>query len=388
MNSATPPYQPSLNPVGVTDWVKGILSHPFMPAVFFLSGVTYDTLTLSRIDRLSDNLLLLLYLGLLGWLIVLKGRQAMTTLSENKPTGISGVLQTIHHHAEPYVPMAIQFLLGGLFSAYAIFYFKSSSFGTTAIFFGLLVGLLVTNEFLRNRLSSMKLLVSLYTVVCFSFFTFFLPVLVRYMNAFIFLLGAFLSLAVTLWVVELIYKRHPEIPRKEKILTSVPAVFLISILVGFYYLNWIPPVPLSLKYGGMYHHITKENGRYQLNYAPGTWYQFWKRSDDQFGDEEQVYCFTAVFAPIDLQTTIFHHWQYRSSEPGRSSDYATVDRIPIPIHGGRAGGYRAYSVKKRVDPGEWRVTVETHDGRVVGRVDFFVNKETRPQTQTWEVIAY
>ena len=54
--------------------VQSILAKPFMPAVFFFSGVTYDTLTLTRIDRLQDNLILLIYLLLLGVLIVLTGR--------------------------------------------------------------------------------------------------------------------------------------------------------------------------------------------------------------------------------------------------------------------------------------------------------------------------
>ena len=35
---------------------------PVLPAFFFLAGVTYDSLTLTRIDRLLDNLILLLYL--------------------------------------------------------------------------------------------------------------------------------------------------------------------------------------------------------------------------------------------------------------------------------------------------------------------------------------
>ena len=54
--------------------LRTILGKPFMPPVFFFSGVTYDTLTLTRIDRLQDNLLLLIYLLLLGVLIVLIGR--------------------------------------------------------------------------------------------------------------------------------------------------------------------------------------------------------------------------------------------------------------------------------------------------------------------------
>lgn len=45
-----------------------------------------------------------------------------------------------------------------------------------------------------------------------------------------------------------------------------------------------------------------------------------------------------------------------------------ADRIPLKISGGREGGYRAYSLKQRLDPGDWQVDVESQDGRIVGRV--------------------
>jgi hypothetical protein len=54
--------------------VQSILAKPFMSGQFFASGVTYDSLTLTRIDRLLDILILLLYLVMLGFLIVLTGR--------------------------------------------------------------------------------------------------------------------------------------------------------------------------------------------------------------------------------------------------------------------------------------------------------------------------
>src|SRR5580765_8296945 len=64
--------------------VRTILGKPFMPPVFFFSGVTYDTLTLTRIDRLQDNLLLLIYLLLLGVLIVLTGRLGIEPAPERE----------------------------------------------------------------------------------------------------------------------------------------------------------------------------------------------------------------------------------------------------------------------------------------------------------------
>lgn len=350
--------------------IRAAFSKPLFPVVFFFSGVTFDSFTMTRIDSLLDNLGLLLYLSLLGALIILTARMDTRMGVEAPPTGLGGVPGLVAR-AQPYYPHAIQFLLGGLYSAYTIFYLQSASLTATAVFFGVLVALLVGNEFLHDRLSNLRLLVSLYALVVLSFFTFFLPVLTGWMNTWVFLIGAGLSAAVTLKVVELIYQGRPTASRWEPVLSGLPALGLIVVLVGFYFLNWIPPVPLSMKFGGVYHKITKADGTYHLTFEQGAWYQFWKRSDDPFRGEEPAYCFTAVFAPVDLHTTIYHRWQYRSRN---GHDFSTTDRIGFAISGGREGGYRVYTAKQRVMPGDWRVDVETPEGRIIGRVSFRVDE--------------
>jgi hypothetical protein len=231
--------------------------------------------------------------------------------------------------------------------------------------------LLVGNEFLRDRLSNLRLLVSLYALVCFAFFTFFLPVMTGYMNVAIFLLGAALSVAVTLRVVQLIYRDNPDGSRGEAVGVTAPALALIGLLVGFYFLNWIPPVPLSLKFGGIYHEVKKTGDRFELSFEK-EWYEVWKRSDTTFPANEPIYCFTAVFAPVALDTTVYHHWYFR---PIDGKPFMHVDRIPIRISGGREGGYRAYTFKQRLDPGDWRVDVEAADGRIIGRVSVKVEEK-------------
>ena len=317
-----------------TQTIKAVLTKPFMPAVFFLSGVTYDSVTLTRIDRLQDNLLLLIYLLLLGVLIVLTGRLGIEPAPDreqlaNLSPSIRWVLKS-----RPYYPMASQFLLGSLFSAYTIFYSRSATLTSTGVFFALLIVLLVANEFLRDRLSSLRLLVSLYALVCFAFFTFFLPVMIGHMNAAIFLAGAVLSLGVTFRVVQLIYRENPDRSNREAVLVTAPAFALIGLLVGFYFLNWIPPVPLSMKFGGIYHEVKKTGDRFELTFEKA-WYQVWKRSDDIFPANEPIYCFTAVFAPVDLNTTIYHHWYFRQNS---DKPFTHADRIAIKISGGREGG--------------------------------------------------
>ncbi len=344
--------------------IKSVLAKPFMPPVFFFSGVTYDTLTLTRIDRLQDNLLLLIYLLLLGVLIVLIGRLGIEPAPDREQLAALSPFTRWMLQARPYYAMAVQFLLGGLFSAYAIFYSRSATLTSTAIFFALLVVLLVGNEFLHDRLSNLRLLVSLYALVCFAFFTFFLPVMTGHINAPIFLIGAGLSAVVTLRVVHLIYRNNPARSKREAVGVTAPAFALIGLLVGCYFLNWIPPVPLSMKFGGIYHEVKKTGDRFELSFEK-QWYQVWKRSDNTFPANEPIYCFTAVFAPVDLNTTVYHHWYFRTSS---SKPFVHADRIPIKISGGREGGYRAYTFKQRLDPGDWRVDVETEDGRIVGRV--------------------
>ena len=49
-------------------------------------------------------------------------------------------------------------------------------------------------------------------------------------------------------------------------LVTAPAFALIGLLVGFYFLNWIPPVPLSLKFGGIYHEVKKTGDRFELSF--------------------------------------------------------------------------------------------------------------------------
>ena len=334
-----------------------------MPAVFFLSGVTYDTLTLTRIDRLLDNLLLLLYLSLLGVLIVLKSRDDLG----------APVQAPMLTRLRPHYPAAIQFLLGGLFSAYAIFYSRSASWTSNAVFFGLLIALLIANEFLRDRLSSVRLLAALYALVMLSFLTFFLPVVTGLMNTLMFLLGAAIAGFLSLRLVALAQGGTDQAtPRRQIYRDSAPALAVLAVLVLLYFVNWIPPVPLSLKFGGLYHEVEKVDDRYRLGFEAARWYQLWKRSDTVFHGEGPAYCFTAVFAPVDLKTTIYHHWQYRAPRRNGAGTFTTTDRIPMLISGGREEGYRGYTVKSRVTGGDWRVDVETEDGRIVGRVAFRV----------------
>lgn len=240
--------------------MQEVWTQPLTTAVFFFGGVAYDTLTLTRIDRLLDQLILLLYLSLLGALIVLTGRAQLGLLPQAPDSHRAFHPLQLIHRVQPHIPKALQFLFGGLFSAYAIYYFQSASLTTTAVFLGFIVMLLIVNEWFHNHVSSLTMLLALFAIVMMSFLTFFLPVVLGRMNAWIFLVGAGLSAVIVWRLLSMMYRGAVGATTWAQWRTGAPALAMITLMIGFYFLNWIPPVPLSLKFAGMYHQVQRVDG--------------------------------------------------------------------------------------------------------------------------------
>lgn len=331
-----------------------------VPPTLFFGGVTWDVLTLQRIDALLDNLILGVYLVLFGGFVVL------TTLSRNDRP-----LPTPLRKLSTWAPSIIQFLAGGLFSAYVIYYTRSASFSTASLFLLVLVALLVANELIWGRFWSSYVLIGIYFLALFCYFTFFLPSMLGTMGFGVFLTSGFLSAGLAIGLVLYLDSKQ--------VFTStggfLGAVGLIGLLLGtmvlFYVNHWIPPVPLALREGGVYNDVTHEGDAFVLHYEQPPWYRPWRNDSDPFhlAPDDTVHCFAAVFAPTNLEAEIYHHWQYYDN---LRDTWVDTDRIGYEVVGGRRNGYRGVTFKRHVHPGEWRVTVETEDRRPIGRIRFDV----------------
>jgi hypothetical protein len=348
----------------------------FLPVVSFTAGFTWDSVTLTRIDLWSDNLILLTYIILLAGMLILVNFINDGMISKK------WILKY-----QSWYPMGIQFFLGGLFSTYVVFYFKSAALTKNWLFLGFLIIILIGNEFIENRLSNLKLQFILYFLATFSYFIFFIPVLIKVMNTFVFVLSGIISV---IWVLGLLYfiiKKSNKRTLKEfkKITIIIIAVFFILNL--FYFLNWIPPVPLSLKDAGIYHHVSRVDEQYKVKLEKGPWYYFWKSSDDNFHYQtgDTVYCYAAVFAPTALNKKIIHQWQIYDK---KSDEWKTTDQLSYKISGGRDGGYRGYSYKKNMQYGEWRINVITKEGLLLGRLNFDVSPVRSKIIQLKSIFKY
>lgn len=345
----------------------------FIPIISFFLGFTWDSLTLSRIDQLFDSLILFLYIILLGAIIIL-----MLLIDKDKIH-----IRILNKYREWY-PAAIQFFLGGLFSTYVIFYFQSASFTKTSLFLVLLIGLFIANEFLHNKLKNLLLLLSMYFLAIFSFFVFFLPVLFTVMSVYIFLLSGLVSLGIVILILYLL-RKYEVIETKIELQHYYALITGIYIILNlFYFLNWIPPVPLSMKYAGIYHNVHRSGDYYVLKHEQPKWYQILKTDDSKFyyHEGDSVYCYAAVFAPTNLNQKIYHEWQLYSPN---KSEWLSSDKLGYELKGGREGGYRGYTLKKNIKPGEWRVKIVTADNLLLGTINFDIIPDNRIN-RVWELI--
>ena len=78
--------------------------------------------------------------------------------------------------------------------------------------------------------------------------------------------------------------------------------------------------------------------------------------------------YTPVAAPAGLRQPIVHRWR-------RDGRVVTTVRLPGPVLGGRAAGFRTYSRKSDFPPdpgGRWSVDVLTASGQLIGRLRFTI----------------
>ena len=342
----------------------------YFPILFFIGGFIFDSLTLGRIDRVYDTVVLCSHMIFLSITLYL-----YNTVGNDRWQG-----SFIRRYSE-YFPLAIQFFFGALSSAFVIYFFRSVSLSKTMFFFILLVLLLFANEFLKKKISNKYLQFSIYFFISFTFFAFMIPTLIREMNTFIFIISGLVSLSSTLALIRFIYRSGPGMRAEVSLKKLVGLIFSIYITINvFYAFNLIPPVPLALDTGLVAHDVRKENNEYIVTYEKNPWYVFWRKHDSNFHRQagQRVYVFTSVFAPTDLKKSIFHRWKWYNPETGI---WEVTDDIGFKVTGGRDLGFRGYTHKNNLREGQWKVHVITEEELVLGVVDFEVKNTAEPHEE-------
>lgn len=337
----------------------------------FLLGFFLDYLTLTRVDRLFDNLVLLSYL-----LLVLLGIVVTNAHVTGRIQGLFGK-QSVETFR-----FLLPFSFGGLFSGLLVFYSKSGAILASAPFLLILVGFLVGNELLKKHYERFLFQLTVFYVALFAYTALVLPVLVESIGPSVFIMSGLLSLAffaLTIRVLRFVARDVVE----RSVRSLVPIVAIVFITFNILYFNgMIPPVPLSLTEAGVYHSVTRlRSGGYGLSYEEPHWWEFGYATAKTYRQSagEPAYAWSSIYAPTGLSTAIVHRW-YRYDEETRK--FIDITAIPFVISGGRQEGFRGYSMKQNLTAGRWRVDVETERGQVIGRFFFTVELVSSPPALT------
>ena len=270
-------------------------------------------------------------------------------------------------------PLLTQLAFGSLLSMSLLFYWFSGSFSVSWPVFVFLISSIIFNESFRNAYLRPVVQVALFTFVLFSFFALLFPYLFNSLDASVVLLGGGVSLIFSLLFIFSLVRAVPALrPRVKLMLVSVSVVFLV--MQSLYFLNLIPPLPLSLREAGMYYRIERVGGTYLFEGEEESFVnRFLPGQILRQGASERVYAYTSVYSPADLDTVIFHVWEYYDVT---KQAWVKTDRLSFFITGGRVDGYRGFTYKSRLMVGKWRVSVETERGQVLGRIRFTYEKRS------------
>lgn len=330
-------------------------------SVAFLSGFIIDNLTLTRIDVLWSSLVLFAYL-LVAIAAVFVSTAAQSTM----------VRRVLPDRLFSLSPLFTQFAFGALFSGYFVFYMRSASLVSSWLFVVLLASLLLGNEFFKNYYQRFELQVNILFVAIFFFATLYMPIVLKRMDAQVFLTSGAVSLFAIVLFIILLSRIVPEMVRKTRSVLTLGLGSVFMLINVLYFANIIPPIPLVLKEANVYHLVEKiADGSYKVQTEPVKWYDLLRRYHPRIHrvPHEPLYFYSSVFAPTRLSVPLIHEWQYFDAVKNK---WVTTDRLSFQIVGGREGGYRGYSVKGNLFAGEWRVNVTTERGQSLGRTSFTV----------------
>ncbi len=348
-------YLPS-NTAELIHWYERYVSPIALIVGFLLDSFVF----LDRVDVIFGNILLLTYLVLAGVAIVL-----LNVVEAGRAQ------YPIMLRIAPFLPVVIQLFFGALFSGYLSLYSRSAGVAVSWVFVLVLAFLLIGNERFRTLYQKLPFQLSIYFTALYSFLIFFLPLIFKQIGPMMFLLAGVLSLVIITLVITLLRKLVRERFLETQVTTMRSIAAIVVVFNMLYFMNLIPPLPLALKEGGMYHRVVRTEGAYRLS---GELQSFGVRylsmpATLHLAAGEPAFVFTAVFAPSGLSTVLRHEWQFFNET---TDSWETRSDVRFTITGGRDGGFRGYSQKQNLEEGAWRVNVLTEHGQIIGRIRFGV----------------
>jgi hypothetical protein len=350
-------------------WLRRYENH--ISAISLAGGFAFDAWAFGQIDRPETQAVFIVYLLVAGIAIaVLHGLESRP--EERRP---SDRVRTI-------LIFVTQFALGCLLSGFCVFYIRSASLTSSWPFLLAMVAIFIGNEYLRRYHSRLVFAALLFFFSLYSYAILLVPLVVQRIGKVPFLISGAIAVVIFAIYMRALARLGHERYRGARMQVLAGMALITLFINAAYFTKLLPPLPLVLTDAGVYHSVERVRGGYRVGseQEPPEW-------EALFGTfpllhiqpGARIYIYNAVFAPRGLETLIVHDWQRRDPASGA---WQSQQRVVVNIVGGREDGYRWYTYKTGPRPGQWRVNIETADGRSIGRVRFAVEEQAVPPAVT------
>jgi hypothetical protein len=350
----------------VLAWAKR--NERWLSLAFFIFGFVDHIVTFGVFSLPVELVIFEVYLGFAAFCMVL------AHLAAARPGGkFMNALSVV-------APLFAQLTLGGLLAGFIVFYTKSSVLSVSWPFLILLTFIFFGNELFRDYREHLVFQTTLLYFSLYSLAIFALPVYVGKLGEAIFLESTAITIfifAVFLGILAMLGWERLRTTLKHIVVCT--AALTLAIVVA-YVTDVIPPLPLTLTEGGVYHSLVHEGSTYTaMGESSHHWYDPRKEVVHHLSGTP-LYAYSAIFAPGSFTTSIVHEWQRYDDS---TSTWVTKSTIAFGLSGGREAGYRGYSLISDPQPGTWRVLVKTLNGQTIGKFDFnVVTVAAEPALQT------
>ena len=316
------------------------------PILFFIGGFLFDIFTLDRVDSPFSIIQQVVYLS-------------FTTLMLKYPSlGNYKFLQWY----QKYHKEILHFVLGSLLSVFTLLYFKSASLAMSIWFMLVMAFMLIINEFKFFQGLSRPFKMALLTLCWITFFSFMVPMIYGSIGFIPFLMAVILGTLppLSIHTMDAEAKQH-----------RIAVLGTTGMVILFYFLKLIPPIPVSMQYAGIYHDVRRHHQEFQLLHER-PWWKFWHHGDQKFKAQQadRVFAYFEIFSPAQFDDQTELVWEKNVAKAG----WTEQDRVRLHITGGRDGGFRTYATKSNYEEGKWRVRLLTLDQREIGRMYFEILK--------------
>src|SRR4051794_21501674 len=225
-----------------------------------VGGFVFDNYAFRRIDLPNTQLVFIGYLSLAAISMLI-----LHVLAERVARGKEWP------RWRALLPFATQFALGGLWSAFLVFYSRSAVLTASWPFLLVLAAIFLGNEIFKHYHSRLAFAAMLFFFALYSYCVVTVPLVTHSVGVLNFLLAGAVALFIFFVLMRLVAGLRPQEWRASRVQVGIGTVLVYALMNIFYFAGVLPPLPIALSAGGVYHSVAKTGAIYQAVAEPQAW---------------------------------------------------------------------------------------------------------------------